>query len=501
MIKIFTLINLAGLFLFDLLFVTDIAVKQDLPASMDPGSEVRVTVSIDKGSVSGFAKLQIDLPPGLSATAIETKGASFTFADGKAKFIWMALPNQPSFTVSYTLGAAANAGGPLAVNGRFSYIEDNERKTVDLQPAVVRITGDQPSLAANAQPTAPATASVPVQAAPAANTNVNNNGGDGTPIPDAILPEGPGQNALQDPGNVTAARTVIPVSPSEALVEVRIVKGAVRGFGKLQETIPAGFSAVATETSDAIFSAKGTTAKFVWLNLPQDDAVRVAYRLVANGPVSGEFTVNGEFGYLVNDLSQRAVVGSSTFRLVNEALAQQQQAPKPVPVAVPVPEQPVVKNVPPVTPPPAVVTPVPEKPAQVTVPEPAKPVVTEPPVAKAPEAPTVTAAAKPARITGIATPERGITYKVQITAAHREVGKEYFEKRHRYSGDFSIEHHEGWIKYVTGRFDRYTAAKEQRQAYVDGNYNFPGPFVTAYNDGERITVQEALMIAKQRSAQ
>ena len=50
-------------------------------------------------------------------------------------------------------------------------------------------------------------------------------------------------------------------------------------------------------------------------------------------------------------------------------------------------------------------------------------------------------------------------------------------------------------------FDRYRAAREQRQAYLDANYNFPGPFVTAYNNGERITVQEALMIAKQSSAQ
>jgi len=90
---------------------------------------------------------------------------------------------------------------------------------------------------------------------------------------------------------------------------------------------------------------------------------------------------------------------------------------------------------------------------------------------------------------------------VQITAAHREVGKEYFEQRHHYSGDFSIEHNDGWIKYVTGMFDRYNSAKAQRQEFLDSNYNFPGPFVTAYNNGERITVQEAMMIAKQNSAQ
>lgn len=503
MIKLFTLLNVAGLFLFNLLFVADVSVKQDLPASMDPGSEVRVTVTVDKGTVSGFAKLQLDLPPGLSATAIETKGASFTFAEGKAKFIWMALPAQPTFTVSYTLGAAANAGGSLAVNGRFSYIEDNERKMVDLQPATVRITGNSPAMVAESKPVPATTSNTAEEVAPAMNpateeTPTTNaitgtvastmNDGDGTPIPDAQIPATPGLVAQQGPGNVSASRTVTPVSDNEALVEVTVQKGPLRGFGKLQENIPAGFSAVATTTDDAIFSAKSGTAKFVWLNLPQKNEVKVAYRLVANGSGKGEHTVNGEFGYLVNDLTQRAVVGSSTFSLGSEAVAQ--EVPKVTPTVV----APVTKTE---------VAPKPVKPVTAEKIEPSKPVPVEKTVTAKAEptvqkAPTTASASKVTSMTGA---EKGITYKVQITAAHREVGKEYFEKRHHYSGDFSIEHNDGWIKYVTGMFDRYNSAKDLRQSYVDGNYNFPGPFVTAYNNGERITVQEAMMIAKQRSAQ
>ena len=108
MIKFLTLLNLSGILLFNAFFLTNVVITHETPATMQAGTEVKVTVTIDKGSLNGFAKLQIDLPEGLSATAIETKGASFTFADGKAKFIWMALPNQPQFKVSYTLGAAAD---------------------------------------------------------------------------------------------------------------------------------------------------------------------------------------------------------------------------------------------------------------------------------------------------------------------------------------------------------------------------------------------------------
>ena len=98
-------------------------------------------------------------------------------------------------------------------------------------------------------------------------------------------------------------------------------------------------------------------------------------------------------------------------------------------------------------------------------------------------------------------PEKGITYKVQITAAHREVGKSYFRARHSYTGDFQIERHQGWIKYVTGSYGAYQEARDQRVGYVQAGHNFPGPFVTAYNNGDRITVQEALAISNQRWVQ
>ena len=65
-------------------------------------------------------------------------------------------------------------------------------------------------------------------------------------------------------------------------------------------------------------------------------------------------------------------------------------------------------------------------------------------------------------------------------------------------GQFNIERHEGWIKYTTGRYGAYQEARDQRQAYVSGGHNFPGPFVAAYNNGDRITVQEALMLSQQR---
>ena len=97
----------------------------------------------------------------------------------------------------------------------------------------------------------------------------------------------------------------------------------------------------------------------------------------------------------------------------------------------------------------------------------------------------------------IVSPNNGITYKVQILAGKNVVNTAYFTKNHHYEKAFDIENHEGWVKYTSGSFDAYKIARNQRED-LNSNYVFPGPFVTAYNNGQRITVQEALMVSNQK---
>jgi len=480
MIKAVAIFNLFGLFLFNALFLAEITITQDVPATMQAGSEVKVTVTVEKGDLSGFAKLQIDLPEGMTATAIETKGASFTFADQKAKFIWMALPAHPTFKVTYTLAVAANASGSAPVTGKFSFIEDNERKTKDLPVSSVTIIPGAVAQSATEPEQQPAAA--------AAQTDASNDvvfAGGAAPVKSVAVENRSGIAPQQGKGNVGATRTVTPVSAEEMLVEVVVKKGDIRGFGKLQETIPAGFTALEKASDEAIFTAQDRIVKFVWLNLPSRGELKVTYKLRSNGQPEGEYTVNGEFGYLLNDETQKAVVGSTNFFTGAKALAMLAQ------------EQDRLKEQQ------AKDTDLALKEAQPTnTTTQATTTTTAQQEQPKSDAVAQTATTKPR--TGAAripTPETGVTYKVQITAAHREVGREYFAQRHNYTGEFGIERHEGWIKYTTGRFPRYNEARDQRQAYISAGHNFPGPFVTAYNNGERITVQEALMLSNQKWVQ
>ncbi len=471
------LINVIGVLLVDSLFLADIRISQNVPPTMSPGTEVRVTVTVEKGDLTGFAKMQIDLPPGMTATAIETKGASFTFADGKAKFIWMALPASPTFKISYTLGADASMSGVQHINGRLSYIEDNERKTHDMSTSVVDLG---------------APGAVPVaQTEVVPEEQVNNDlvsaagGAPAGTVAMAVIDQASGIAPMQGEGGVSGTRTITPVTEKEMLIEVVVKKGDIRGFGKLQETIPQGFTALEKSSNEAIFTAQDRIVKFVWLNLPAANELKIVYKLRANEKPEGEYSIDGEFGYLLNDETQKAVLGTSKFFIgpkALEILAQMQQASEAA-------KQPVSSD------PIAVVTP----PVKETTP----PVKEAPPVKEQPKAATTAQQGTRSSTSSsrIPAPEKGVTYKVQITAAHREVGRSYFRARHSYNGDFQIERHEGWIKYVTGSYADYTSARDQRVGYVQAGHNFPGPFVTAYNDGQRITVQEALVISKQQWVQ
>ena len=88
-----------------------------------------------------------------------------------------------------------------------------------------------------------------------------------------------------------------------------------------------------------------------------------------------------------------------------------------------------------------------------------------------------------------------INYKVQILAAHRIAKKKYIANQFKFNETYDLENHEGWIKYTTGLFTEYKGARSKRNSL--NKHEFPGPFVTAYNYGERISVQEALIISKQ----
>lgn len=117
----------------------DVSVNVDMPATAAPESTFRVTLTVNKGEVSGFAKLEQLLPAGLDATGVDVANSTFTFKDRKAKFLWMSLPAETTFKVSYDVKVAAGTSGNQILEGTFAYILNNETQKYALPKSIINI--------------------------------------------------------------------------------------------------------------------------------------------------------------------------------------------------------------------------------------------------------------------------------------------------------------------------------------------------------------------------
>ncbi|MBW8049699.1 MAG: hypothetical protein FVQ77_05045 [Cytophagales bacterium] len=120
-------------------FSQDVSVTTNMPASAEPGGEFTVEVIINKGSTAGFGKLQQDLPPGFTATAIDAKGGNFSFREQAVKIIWMSLPPGAEYTASYKVAVASDVSGDQTIAGKFQYLKDNQRTAINIDPTTISI--------------------------------------------------------------------------------------------------------------------------------------------------------------------------------------------------------------------------------------------------------------------------------------------------------------------------------------------------------------------------
>ena len=436
-------IHLVGLSFYQILF-GDVTVTQNIPNNIKPGEEVTVEITVNKEGVGGFAKVQQTLPEGFTAEVVDSKGATFSYKDNIVKFIWMALPAENEFKISYKLKSAESLEGDFSIGGKFSFIDNNERKNIEITKSMVSITKDE--MTANVEEP---------QLEPAEENPV-------TETIEAPVTETEVAVAENKGVNITTNRA-IENSDNGYLVKVKFMQENLDGFAKLVETVPAGFTAEAKETKGGVFSFNDNEVKILWMAAPKDKEFEISYTLKPSAETSGEQNINGSFSYLENDVTQKHILNASTFS-VDEATSQEPLVAETTPEEV-ITEEPIVESI-----------------------TEEEPVVEEPTIVNTPvnEAPTVTS---------VPNPETGVSYKVQVGAGHQKVPANYFAKRFNLTDNISTESHNGWIKYVTGKYNVYKEARDKRNKVRN---NVKTAFVTAYNQGKRITVQEALMISNQK---
>ncbi|QQS52228.1 MAG: SPOR domain-containing protein [Bacteroidota bacterium] len=434
MLRLFALFaNLLIALILKLGFTDDIGITSEVPTQVVAGSSFEVKVTIKKGELASFSRLLQTMPAGLTATSVETANADFSFDDKKARFIWMNMPSEKEIMVSYTIKVDPRLKGQFSIASKFSYIADNERRTVTSQSGEITIL---PS------PTTD----------PSLIVDIND-------YELLVIPYIPVSGS--EPQIACIRQAPVPSPDGKGyIVNILVSKERKEKFAKIEETIPEGYKAEAVNERDAIFTFKKNTAKYLWMNLPASSFFLVSYKLVPTGMGTKKApTLQGTFSYLeeaktitINiqqtpqDLAQ--VKSSEDLNLLIQNIGAASLAygqTDGVSKHIPVTNQ------------------------------------------KEPKSNKKT----------MLEPEEGIYYRVQLAAGHSPVNVKRYFKSYKLEKEVRHEYHEGWYKYSVGSFPEYKVARDYREQ-IWNSTTLDDAFVSAYNNGTRITVQEALMISNQR---
>ncbi|HEY1038755.1 MAG TPA: hypothetical protein VGF30_05080 [Bacteroidia bacterium] len=461
---IILLINSIAILFYNIFFGDGVTITPKLPSNVKPGTEFTAEIVVKKGTISGFSKLQVDLPQGFTAKELDSKGGTFSFVNGAVKYIWTALPADEEFTVKFIVTTDAAAQGTKQVQGKFSYIVNNAKQQNEFGPVDIVIDGASSVVTNTVTP-------VSTSSVATTNTTSTTGAGDGK-VPESFSPP-------RDPNAaVSSNRRITNISPTEYEVVIAIKKENIKGFAKYTDKIPAGFKATSIATNGASFTFSEQVAKFVWVSLPSSEELQISYKLIMDQRPSSNPVINGEFSYLENDQTQKILAPESTVNLPKEAGS-----------------DPVVTN-----------TVTPETNTTTVTSNTVEPVTnTVTPVNTNTVAPVNTNAAEPVATNTVATNNNnstskattvaGLNFQVQIGAFRSNITVDKIASLYNINDNIRTDMHEGLTKFLIGNYSDYKSARDKRDG-VKGNIS--GAFVTAYNNGKRVTVQEALMISNQK---
>lgn len=421
-----------------------------VPDNIAPGSSFVMEVTIAKPSVTGFAKLQLEIPAAFVATEVESKSGSFSTSGTFVKVIWTSVPSDAELVIKINIAIPASSSGTKQIKGKFSYIADNVKQEALIEPITIKLGGAEEVVASDAV----ATDDIANQPAkePETNTQTNTNNSDGTQS--FSKPNEP--NAT-----VSVSRKITALgSPDEYQVDLTITKGNIKGFAKLSEKIPTGYKADYINESGSSFAFEDGEARFIWTSIPSSEEIKVSYKLTPdpNASIQKPAYIDGsKFSYIENNQTNSVAIDK-------QEITEGEQTT--VATAIPSTNS--------------------NQGNTTTNTQPDNTTTTTQP-SNNNETTTTTAT----------TPKSGnVHYSVQIGAFQKSVNAGALGRRYSIKETVKTEMHDGYTKCILGKYNEYKIARDNRET-VKGK-GVSDAFVTAYNSGKRITVQEALMVSNQK---
>ncbi len=428
------------------LFVASPYAEVKAPSIVKAGESFLVEVKIATNGETDFMRYSMEFPDGWLVEKVSTDGSSFKYEKHTVKFLWSRVGEVKELNISYRVTPPVTVSGEFVMNCKLSHTVDNLPANIALPPMIINVTG--------------------------------NSGGTQKVVVDSTA----------KPVVAIGIDRFVPTTEvgEEFVVSLVINKDDLTSFGKIEDTLPSGFTATAIKTDGADFKFENGVVKFSWFVMPAKHVLNVQYRVTVNPSVTGDQSISGHFSYVENETGKLIAIPASLVKVKGEPVATKEEpiVTKEEPIVTK--EEPIVtKEEPIVTKEEPIVTkeePIVTKEEPIATKE--EPIVTK-------EEPVVTKE-EPVAKAGAA----GVTYSVQIGAYRRMLAVSYFRETFSFKAIVNAEQHEGLNKYTTGLFNSYQAARDNRnQVRTNG---ISDAFVIAYNNGKRITVQEALMITSQK---
>ncbi len=372
-----------------------IKIEQDFPTFVSPGDVFIATITIHKKELDGWARLQQDLPIGFTAEVMDSHGAEFLVENNSVKFIWLKIPAEETFKITYRITTDKNITGKQFVNGVFMYIQDDKTERQAL--ASVEISFEDPT---------------------------------------TVMTKSP-----------RVERKLICTNPiiSEYRVELAFQPNGITDPAIFTDNLPPNFKAELIEGHGASFSFESNLVIFNWSKLPSDSAFTIAYQVSSGttGPspvIAGTLFYGEENSDAEQQLAQETTT-STSFPETHEVIPADQ-----------------INN------------------TQNAAPVDTKSTDTKNGVNDNQVSPVVS---------------NGIIFKVQISATQKSTAKNnsWFESRYHLNADVEMTYHQGWKKYMIGNFQVYAEARAFRKKTQE---KISDAFVVAYENGNRITVSEAM---------
>lgn len=458
---LFILINSLSLFLYSL-FSGDggVTISNTIPNAIKPGQSAKVEIRIVKGGMSGFAKMQLELPAGLSVEELESKGANFSYVDGIAKWVWASLPTENEIVIKCSLVAdAAATPGKAIIAGKYSYVgESGGKEVVEMNPVEINVGGE--GAVANTT-TENSTQSQNTNTQTTTDNTANTTTGNTSTQ----------TNSNREPdGNITVKRTITRGSTEgEYVINLTVNKGPTKGFARYSDDLPSDLAARSGKTEGASFSVSDGKIKFVWVAVPEKETLELSYTISG---VTKPVTLNGEYSYLEQNQSKK-------YDLTPETITPETSSASTTTNTETTSSNTNTGSV-----------------ATVTLDNSSKSTVTVTSDTVSITTPTKSNTTEPNET--LTKKEGNVKYHVQIGAfTNSGVTAARLKKKFGISENIQSEFHGGYSKFMVGTHSEYKAARDHREQVRSGN-GVASAFVVAYNTGKRITVQEALMISNQK---